>query len=192
MSSAAGVWAPPKVEKFYPAVIEDSGLDAGSVRHPEWHVLRCVSGKEKLLLWFLDRIGMPYRHLTYWQKVKHGRPVRRSWLPGYLLLEFDRERDRWQQVVRFPHAISFLGGPSPVPPAVFEDLVRKCPEKLERPNAFSCLAPGTLVRIKSGPFAGNVVVVSWSDRKTVKAPMLAFGSRDVEITLRSSDVEVVV
>jgi transcription antitermination factor NusG len=54
-----------------------------------------------------------------------------------------------------------------------------------------------MIRIKSGPsdnphpLAGHKAVVIWSDKKTVKVPVLIFGSRDVEVTLKVSDVEVI-
>lgn len=136
---------------------------------------------------------MPFKHLTFLQKIKHGhgKYIRRDWLPGYLLLEFDVRRDRWQQIIRMPYAIGYLGSPTPVPSEIIDDLIRKCPERLSRPSAISCIAPGTNIKILRGPFSGHQAVVTWSDRRTLKVPLMLFGSRNVEVTLRSADVEVV-
>ena len=181
------LWSPTKVEKFYPAICLETTAD----RRPEWYALRYETGKEALLFWCISHIGLEYRHLTFLKKDKRGKSGKRNWLPGYLFLNFDRDMDRWQQVTRMPHAFSFLGSPSPIPAAKFDDLVRRCPERLARPSEFSCVAPGTVIRILRGPLQGHTAVVAWSDRKTVKVPMLLFGSRDVEVTLKSADVEVV-
>lgn len=178
-------WTPSKVEEFLPAIISDN-------RTPEWYALRYESGKEKLLFWCLDHIGLPYKHLTFLAKVKkRAKPVPRSWLPGYLFVLCDLRVDRWQQVVRMPHAIEYLGSPTSIPAAKFDDLCRRCPEHLAKPGQFSSVAPGTTVRIRTGPLQGHTAVVSWSDRKIVKLPILLFGSRDVEVTLKTKDVEVI-
>lgn len=186
-------WRAPKVDVFLPAICIPPILEGVQryTRAPEWYALRCVVGKEKLLLWFLDQIRMPWRHLTYFQRVKRSRPVKRSWLPGYLFLEFDKSVDRWQQIVRMPYAQEFLGSPSPIPTARFEDLVKRCPEHLNKTSAVASVANGTLIRVLKGPLAGHKAVVGWSDRKSVRCPMLMFGRSEVEVTLNVRDIEIV-
>lgn len=90
-----------------------------------------------------------------------------------------------------PYALSYYGSPTAISNAVFNDLVKRCPERADSPTAFSCVAPGTLIKVLRGPSAGFKARVCWSDRKSVKIPMLMFGRDGVEVTLKASDVEIV-
>lgn len=179
------------LDDFLPAIPSNT-VSPGVVRLPEWYALRYVSGREKLLFWLLGRIGLTHQWLSFSHRVKRRtKPIRKAWLPGIVFCNFDRRVDRWQQVLRMPHVISYYGAPTAIPIEVFDDLVKRCPERLDRPTAFSSVAPGTTIRIIRGPKAGLKAVVSWSDRKFVKVPMLMFGREGMEVTLKASDVEVV-
>ena len=173
----------PYVEDFGPAVLASSG------REPLWYTLRYVSGKEKVLTWLLGHVALPFRHLVYMQRVKRSAPVERSWLPGYMFLEFDVVRDNWGQVLRMPYALEVLGGPTPLPDGLVDDLVLRLPLRPARPTAFSCVAPGTRVRLRGGAFAGHEGPVTWSDRRKLKVMLMLFNAPR-EIQADVTDVEV--
>ena len=176
---------------FLPAVMENTGLGPAWQRTPEWHILRFVSGHERVLLWFLAHYGVSHRNLTFVRKSRRAGTVTRSYFPGYIFCNFDVRLDRWQQITRMPYALDFLGLPTPIPDAMFDDLVRRCPERLGRTSAFAAVSLGSRIKVIRGPFQGHHGVVTWSDRKSVKIPILMFGSRQVDVPLAVSDIEIV-
>jgi transcription antitermination factor NusG len=162
----------------------------GAMREPLWYTVRYVSGKEKIFTWLLDYIALPFQHLTYLQKVKKTKnPVERSWLPGYMFINVDIRRDNWSQILRMPYALEVLGDPTPLPHGVVDDLVLRLPLRPNKPSAFSCVAPGTRVKLRKGAFAGHEGPVTWSERRKLKVMLMLFNApREVQADV--SDVEV--
>ena len=174
------------VSDFSPAILSP-------VRDPAWHTLRYITGHDRPLLRLLRHIGLTCQHLCYQQRLSRTRIlVERPWFPGYLFISFDVQRDNWGQVLRMPYAVTFLGGlgaPAALPHGVIEDLALRLPQRLSRPAQIACVAPGSRVRVRGGPFEGHEANVTWSDRRSLKVVAMLF-NRPTEIALHSGDVEV--
>lgn len=160
------------------------------MREPEWFVLRYIVGKETILLKLLNYIKVEFHHLVYKQPVARSKPIDRAWLPGYIFLEFDLHRDNWGQILRMPSALEILGGPSPLPLGLIDDLVARLPSKLAKPSALSCIAPGRRVRIRRGAYQDHEGPVTWSDRRKLKVMLMIF-NRPTDVELEFGDVELV-
>jgi transcription antitermination factor NusG len=162
------------------------------VRHPAWYVLRFETGKERLLRRLLGLTHIPYHHLLYRHQISRQQATERAWFPGHMFLEFDIERDAWQQVLRMPAVIELLGGiqPKALPDGTMEDLVGRLPYKVPKGPAFACVAPGQRVRIIKGPFLDHEGAVTWSDRRRLKVTAIMF-NMVTEVELELTDVVVI-
>jgi transcription antitermination factor NusG len=175
--------------QFLPAIM-DSPRDVGGccARRPEWFVLRYVTTAERVLTRLLDFVGQERSVLMYEKRRRRMKPELLHWIPGgYMFLEVDLAHDRWQQVLHMPGAITFLGGPTPLPhegAGSYADLLARCPRELPRPDAFTSLAPGTRIELVAGPCEGQRGVVTRSTRKDAWFVGFVFGApREVRVSL---------
>jgi transcription antitermination factor NusG len=171
--------------EFLPTIVDYQEYD----RDPQWYVVKVVSTHEKILLRILDYVDMNYHNLTYLHFAPKKKPTTRAWVPGYMFLEFDMG-DRWQQVLRMPGVLEFLGKPTPLSPGVMESLLERMPPYLPKAAATSCVAPGTLVRVIKGAYNMFELVVTAADRRNVEGVVFIFG-RPTIARISRSDVEVI-
>ena len=174
---------------FWPAISEIT--DSDRLREPWWYAVKFDAGRSKLLERLLGLVGLDYRMFVYEYRRPRQRPTTRSWLPGYFFVEFD-PGDRWQQLLSMPGVITVLGRIPNDGEGSIEDLVARCPVKVEPTGeGLESIPRGSQVRILSGTFAGNELrAVTWSERKKLRVNMMAF-NRVMEVELRTQDVEVV-
>jgi transcription antitermination factor NusG len=175
------------VPEFRSAISED--VDIHRVREPWWHAVRFNHSRARVLEPLLGVINLNYHLFTYEFQRPRRPPTIRSWLPGYFFIEFDMLHDAWGQLNRIPGVIEILKGP--LEAELIEDLVNRLPKRvMPSDNECESIPRGSQVRIKSGPFAGHMASVTWSERKRVKILMMMFGTPK-EIPLRTRDVEIV-
>jgi transcription antitermination factor NusG len=160
-------------------------------RAPEWFVLRYVAGKEGFVSKLLRQVKLQFKYFVYTKRSRRFKPVELCWLPGYMFLNMDVVRDNWGQVLRMPYALEILGGPTPLPSGVIDDLALRLPTSFAKPSALACIAPGTRVRVRNGgAYEGREGPVTWSSRRRVKVMLMIFSCpREFEIDV--SDVEIV-
>ena len=185
------VVAGPECQAFWSAILLQPPVHGCvSYREPRWYAVRFGQINERLMLRLLDLIGLPYHIFTYLHQVGRQRETTRSWLPGYMFVEFDAVRDDWGQLNRVPGIVEVLGGPTPLDTGVVEDLVERLPRRLPKNGPDTEVPVGTEVRITDGMFRGHVGKVIKSDRRQVTVLWMMFGHLR-EQTLRTADVEVV-
>jgi transcription antitermination factor NusG len=108
-----------------------------------------------------------------------------------MFLRFDIERDRWQQVLRAPGVIEFLGDPTPVPESVYMDLITRCTAILSLREQAEALVPvGSTVEILEGPLARRQGVVSRSSGDMVEIEMVVF-NRITRVVMAPRQVMIV-
>lgn len=172
---------------FLPA-IRTQAVSAEFVRYTEWYVVQFSTSKEKVLRRVLDHVGMNYRYFTYEFKRPRKKPTIRAWLPGYMMVEFDIEVDRWQQLLDMPGVIEILGRPSPLPNAgkwSIDELSAKLAYKLPKNTGVTSVGAGEQIKITEGFGAGFTGTVLKSDRKYATVMMVMFGAlQEVDVSLR--------
>lgn len=160
-----------------------------TIREPQWFVLRFCTGKERFLKRLIGLTRIPCHHLTYLHFRAGKDPTTRAWFPGHFFVEFDLERDYWQQILNMPAVLEVLGKPTPLPQGTMEDLIGRLPRMTSKGAAHPRVAPGLRVRITSGAFDGHEGVVSWSDFKYAKVELLVFGG-PVQAKVELANIEV--
>ena len=180
---------------FRSAIIVHDDTDESRRRRPLWFAVKFDSSRSRLVERLLKVISLDYKLFTVEHRRPRQRSTVRSWLPGYLFVEFDPLLDAWQQLHDVPGVTAVLGRPTPLPAAgdgSVADLVARCPVRLEPTgDGLESIARGSAVRVLTGTFAGDELrTVTWSERKRVRVLVMAF-NRPVEIELRTRDVEVV-
>jgi len=175
--------------EFWPAICEDTGSDR--LREPWWYAVKFDAGRSRLLERLLKLVGLEYRMFVYEYHRPRQRSTTRSWLPGYFFVEFDVD-DRWRQLHEMPGVIAVLGRIPTTGEGSIDDLVARCPVKVEPTgDGLESVPRGSQVRILRGTFAdGELRAVTWSERKRLKVRVMAF-NRAMEVELRTRDVEVV-
>lgn len=175
---------------FSPAILSNP-VEPGCVsyRLPRWYAVRFGKINENLMLRLLNMVDLPYRIFTYQHQVARRRETTRSWLPGYMFVEFDIH-DNWGQLLRIPGVIEILGDPTPLDEGVVEDLVDRLPKKLPKNASGTVIAIGSTVRILDGTFRGYEAKVIVSNETYVTVLWMMFGHLREQV-LKLSDVEVV-
>ena len=184
-------WLP----EFVHAIAETMGPGAQVLpRDPVWHIGSYAFPKERVLTEILDHIGIRWHLFRYQFHRRRKKPTLRSYFPGYIFLNFDARRDRWQQIHRIPGITGIFGrpdDPAQIPDDVMEDLLRRLPSDPRRNNTSETSIPaGTLVRVLRGIFEGKVLAVESSTRKTARVVTVLFGGRPIFADLHLSDVRV--
>lgn len=155
-----------------------------------WYAVQTQPRAEWMVHRKLRQAGYGTLHLHYRALVSHARrkyAVLRPYFPGYLFVEIGPRQSA--MAVNTTHGVLGLvhAGEAPVvvPPAVIEELRAKgdsaglmpaeVGERLERQRA--SMAPGTAVRLVSGPFAGFVGTVALDDGLELRLWLDLFGRR---------------
>lgn len=178
-------------EAEFSSAIAIHPIGQDEARSPEWFVMRYATAKEAVLLRLIGLTKIPFHHLKYEFRRPHAASTIRAWFPGILFLQFDVRRDYWQQLNRMPGMLGLLGEPLPRPlePGVMDDVVARCPFVTAKSEPRSRVPAGCRVRIKHGPIAGTVGVVSSSDGKQVRFEAMIFG-RPTSMTAGVANVEI--
>jgi transcription antitermination factor NusG len=100
-------------------------------------------------------VDLPFHVFSNRYRNAQQRETIRSWLPGYLFVEFDVARDDWGQLKRIPGVIEILGAPTPLPEGQLEELISRLPTHLERTADDAVIPVGAEVWITAGAFAGR-------------------------------------
>ncbi len=185
------LWSPG----FIPAI-------RGAERSTAWYVVKYVSGHEAAMLRVFKSLKLDYRLFTYQfrlNRTRHrkGRFTTRCWLPGYFFVDFDVERDLWQQIFHVPYILEVLGEPTPLPlisskkhGSSMLDLMARLPENPEKPHAETSIKAGTVVRIDAGIYSKFSGPVIKSDRKYVMLMPMIFG-RPTPVQISVRDITVI-
>jgi transcription antitermination factor NusG len=190
--TAAGIEIPQGVLwDFAPAILSGpEDLGCGSYREPRWYAVRFGQISEPLVLRLLDLILLPYHIFTYQHQTGRHRTTTRSWLPGYMFVEFDPS-DNWRQLLLIPGVIEVLGSPTPLADGVIEDLLTRLPRRLPKNTAHTVIPVGSAVRVKDGPFSGvEAKVIEIKDDDHVCAMWMMLGALREQV-FRVADLEVV-
>lgn len=161
-----------------------------SYRRPRWYAVRFGQINEALIVRLLNLVGLPYKIFTYQHQVGRRRATTRSWLPGYMFVEFDVLLDEWRQILRIPGIIEVLGDPTPLDYGKIEELIERLPSRLPKNDPGADILIGSTVRILNGVFRDHVAKVCESGPNSVKLVWMMF-ERVITATLRPKDVVVV-
>lgn len=175
--------------EFFPAIRKETQLATLSVRRPRWYVLRFVFLGEILLTRVLRMVGQEYMQFKY--ELPDGSI--RSWLPGYLFVRFDVERDFWQQIIDFPHVTELLGNPSPISDEIMRDMELRFPfHRAIDKKPVKTFCRGSLARITAGTMRMFTLAITDVNFITqmVSGDVTIFG-RPSRQTFRMSDVSLV-
>ena len=134
-----------------------------------WFIARVQHRKEASAAMHLERQGYTVFQPRLQKVRRHARRIDNvlaPLFPGYLFIALQLDRPGWRSVNGTIGVLGLLGDstgrPSPVPPAVMADLIRRCPNGLF--NAISDpLLVGEAVRITNGPFADFTAKVARLD-----------------------------
>lgn len=146
--------------------------------------------------------------LCTWYPLHFDRERIRSMFPRYLLMQADLADDLWRKAYRTPGVVTVLGTryerPSSVPALVLETLWRQCaPNGVIYPakpvmlgDRTSRIAPGTPVKLVSGPYAAMFAdaraICRWSPARRVALLLKTLDGRETKLTVPRSDVVVAV
>ena len=105
--------------------------------------------------------------------------------PGYLFIQFDRERDAWGTLATVDGLYRIVATrsliPIPLPPDFMEWLVETEAERLKLPAVrMPCFEPGQRLKVDTGPFTGFAAVCVACDGYVTRARVHVFG-RDMEV-----------
>ena len=128
----------------------------------QWYVAATQPNKERFAIENLQRQGFN----TFYPRMKRARhrknrieSVVEGLFPGYVFVNFDRDRDRWQ-AINGTFGVRTLVGvrgsePAPVPQRAMRALLDRCPDELWCEDSAG-LAQGDRVELIDGPFAGGI------------------------------------
>lgn len=177
---------PASVTSFRPI-----GFRAGHASR--WFVFVTAHQAEKAVERAVRHLGIP----TWLGQHEYAKHSVRLMFPRYLLFQADLEsNDRWRDLYTQPGVEMILGtrGERPTPLRVesLDGLFNMCgldgviyPDSLV--PRLGRIAPGAVVHIKAGRFAGWEGVCGWSSGKRV-AVILSFLGRDVKVQMPRVDV----
>lgn len=172
-----------------------------------WYVVQTYAGYENKVKANLDQriatMGMEDRIFRVLVPIeeklttKDGKSVkkRKKVFPSYVLVEMILEDQSWYVVRHTPGVTGFVGAgnhPIPLSPREVAEIMDKIGKDQARAFVELDFEPGNTVRVKSGPFAGNVgPVVSVSHEKgKVKFSVMVFG-RETLVEVDHTELEKV-
>lgn len=161
-----------------------------------WYIIQTYSGYENKVKANLEqriatmgmedrifRVLVPVEEKVY---VKDGKTkrVKRKVFPSYVLVEMILEDQSWYVVRHTPGVTGFVGsGNHPIPLTEKEvaEILGKLGKEQLKPKVEIALKPGDTVRVKSGPFEGQVgpVVEVVPDKGKVKFAVTVFGRQTI-------------
>lgn len=158
----------------------------------QWYVVQTYSGYENKVRANLEqriatmgmedrifRVLVPVEERVYTKEGKTKR-VRRKVFPSYVLVEMVLEDQSWYVVRHTPGVTGFVGTgnhPIALSPKEVAEIMAKITKDQSKPKIEISFKAGDTVRVKSGPFAGQVgpVVEVIPDKGKVKFSVTVFG-----------------
>ncbi len=158
----------------------------------QWYVVQTYSGYENKVRANLEqriatmgmedrifRVLVPVEERVYTKEGKTKR-VRRKVFPSYVLVEMVLEDQSWYVVRHTPGVTGFVGTgnhPIALSPKEVAEIMAKITKDQAKPKMEISFKAGDTVRVKSGPFAGQVgpVVEVIPDKGKVKFSVTVFG-----------------
>jgi len=157
-----------------------------------WYIVQTYSGYENRVLANLEqriasmgmeerifRVLVPVEERVY---VKDGKTkrVHRKVFPSYVLVEMVLDDQSWYVVRHTPGVTGFVGAgnhPIPLTEKEIQDIIGKVGKDQVKPKVEIDVKPGDVVRVKSGPFQGQVGPVAevMADKGKVKFSVTVFG-----------------
>lgn len=161
-------------------------------RERRWYIVQTYSGYENRVKMNLEQrvatMGMEdkiFHVLVPVEErvtVKDGKTkrTRRKVFPSYVLVEMILDDQSWYVVRHTPGVTGFVGaGSSPIPLSEREvsEIMSKIGKDQVKPRVEIDLKPGDVIRVKTGPFEGQVgpVVEVLEDKGKVKFSATVFG-----------------
>lgn len=174
-------------------VLQKAGVNSLDRR---WYIIQTYSGYENKVMANLEQriatMGMEDRIFNVLVpveekvSVKEGKTKRtkRKVFPSYVLVEMILDDQSWYVVRHTPGVTGFVGaGNHPIPLSEREvnEILGKVQQEQARPKVEIDVRPGDTVRVKSGPFEGQVgpVVEVLHDKGKVKFSVTVFGRETV-------------
>jgi transcriptional antiterminator NusG len=161
-------------------------------RERRWYIIQTYSGYENKVKANLEQriatMGMedkiynvlvPVEERVYVKEGKTKR-MRRKVFPSYVLVEMILEDQSWFVVRHTPGVTGFVGAgnhPIPLSEREIQEIMAKIGKDTTKPKIEIDLKPGDTVRVKEGPFEGQVgpVVEVLTDKGKVKFSVTVFG-----------------
>ncbi|HPT65357.1 transcription termination/antitermination protein NusG [Acetomicrobium sp.] len=161
-----------------------------------WYVVQTYAGYENKVKANLEqriatmgmedkifRVLVPIEERVYVKDGKQKR-VKRKVFPGYILVEMILDDQSWYVVRHTPGVMGFVGaGNNPVPLSEREvqDIFAKIGKEQMKPKVEIDLKPGDVVRVRSGPFEGQVgtVVEVIPEKGKIKFSVTLFGRETI-------------
>jgi len=157
-----------------------------------WYIVQSYSGYENRVLANLEqriasmgmedrifRVLVPVEERVY---VKDGKTkrVHRKVFPSYVLVEMILDDQSWYVVRHTPGVTGFVGAgnhPIPLSEREVQDIIGKVGKDQVKPKIEIDVKPGDVVRVKNGPFQGQVGPVAevMADKGKVKFTVTVFG-----------------
>ena len=179
----------------------------GEKRERRWYIVQTYSGYENRVkanieqrvstMGMEDKIFNVLVPIEERVSVKGGKTKRtkRKVFPSYVLVEMILDDQSWYVVRHTPGVTGFVGaGSSPIPLSEREvsEIMSKIGRELTKPKIEIDVQPGDTVRVKSGPFEGQVgpVVEVMEDKGKVRFSVSVFG-RDTIVEADYNDLEKV-
>ena len=161
-----------------------------------WYVVQTYAGYENKVKANLEqriatmgmedkifRVLVPIEERVYVKDGKQKR-VKRKVFPGYILVEMILDDQSWYVVRHTPGVMGFVGaGNNPIPLSEREvqDIFAKIGKEQMKPKLEIDLKPGDVVRVRSGPFEGQVgtVVEVIPEKGKIKFSVTLFGRETI-------------
>jgi transcriptional antiterminator NusG len=161
-----------------------------------WYIIQTYSGYENKVMANLEQriatMGMEDRIFNVLVpveekvSVKEGKTKRtkRKVFPSYVLVEMILDDQSWYVVRHTPGVTGFVGAgnhPIPLTEREVNEILGKVQQGQAKPKVEIDVKPGDTVRVKSGPFEGQVgpVVAVLSDKGKVKFSVTVFGRETI-------------
>ncbi len=160
-----------------------------------WYLLYCKPKQEAKAKWHLDNQGFKtYLPQILCERIKRGRRVRQEepLFPNYLFIELDDQQDNFTSV-RSSRGISDFVRQGPLPLKVPDDLVKQLilnEESIEQAlEGQFAPAPGDVVVIKSGPFAGLEGIYQLARGEERALVLIDFLGKQMKLELKNKDIQ---
>ena len=179
--------------------------ETAAARGPRWYIIHTYSGFEqkveqaireeaarKGLSEMFDRVVVPTEEIV---EIRRGRKVssKRKFLPGYVLVHMEMNKQSQHLVQNIPKVTGFLGAgedPMPIRQSEAERILRQVQEGTERPKPSIVFDIGEMVQVCDGPFEsfnGTVEDVD-EDKARLKVGVSIFG-RSTPVELEYAQVK---
>lgn len=163
-----------------------------------WYVARAKRGLERVAMANLAKQEFAaYFPMQTVERVRRGAFVTESEavFPGYVLIRFDVEADRWVAINSTRGITSLIGSgetgaPYPIPEGHIEELQERERQGELRVRAARDIRAGDAVRVNSGSLAGKIGSCRWTKRERVMM-LLSLLGREVLVAVPKHMLSVV-